>query len=64
MVQQYDEKEAEREVSEKIAARVFSMEYLSDLIPSAFSSLQDNGYFYDIAERGMGHSFLYIALLN
>ncbi|KAJ6664568.1 hypothetical protein lerEdw1_006141 [Lerista edwardsae] len=53
MVQQYDQKEAEREVSEKIAARAFSMLYLSDLIPSVFSSLQNTGYFYNIIERGL-----------
>lgn len=37
----------EKETAEKVAARAFAQQYLADLIPSVFSSLRDNGYFYD-----------------
>lgn len=53
MMVQYEKKEGEREVSEKVAARAFAMEYLTDLIPSAIRHLQDIGFFYDTIERGM-----------
>lgn len=36
-----------------MAARAFAQQYLADLIPSVFSSLRDNGYFYDPIERGL-----------
>ncbi|XP_066478880.1 radial spoke head protein 3 homolog [Tiliqua scincoides] len=58
MVQQYDQNETEKEVSEKIAARAFAMEYLTDLIPSVFSHLQNTGFFYDIVERDIEDGFL------
>ncbi|XP_063773530.1 radial spoke head protein 3 homolog [Pseudophryne corroboree] len=41
----------EKETAEKVAARAFAQQYLTDLIPSVFSSLRDSGYFYDPLER-------------
>lgn len=52
MKQQRDVLMKERETAEKIAARAFAQNYLSDLVPSVFSTLRDNGYFYDPIERG------------
>ena len=52
MKQQRDILRKERETSEKIAARAFAQSYLSDLVPSVFGTLADNGYFYDPVERG------------
>ena len=42
----------EKETAEKIAARAFAQSYLSDLVPSVFSTLTQNGFFYDPVERG------------
>ena len=53
MKQQRDILRKERETSEKIAARAFAQSYLSDLVPSVFGTLADNGYFYDPVERGL-----------
>jgi len=50
--QQADGTQKEVETSEKIAARAFAQSYLADLVPSVFSMLSDNGYFYDPVERG------------
>uniref|UniRef100_A0A8D2JGZ3 Radial spoke head 3 n=1 Tax=Varanus komodoensis TaxID=61221 RepID=A0A8D2JGZ3_VARKO len=47
----------EKETSEKIAARAFAQRYLSDLIPSVFSSLRDSGYFFDPVERDVETGF-------
>ena len=52
MKQQRDILRKERETSEKIAARAFAQSSLSDLVPSVFGTLADNGYFYDPVERG------------
>ncbi|XP_028823170.1 radial spoke head protein 3 homolog isoform X2 [Denticeps clupeoides] len=41
----------EKETAEKVAARAFAQSYLSDLLPSVYSSLQENGFFYDPVER-------------
>ena len=43
----------EKETSEKVAARAFAQSYLSDLLPSVFSNLNEGGFFYDPVERGM-----------
>ena len=50
--QQAEVARQEREASAKIAARAFSQTYLSGLVPSVFSALNDGGYFYDPQERG------------
>lgn len=48
----------EKETAEKVAARAFAQQYLADLIPSVFSSLRDNGYFYDPVERDVETVFI------
>ncbi|KAG8444390.1 hypothetical protein GDO86_009541 [Hymenochirus boettgeri] len=48
----------EKETSEKVAARAFAQQYLADLVPSVFSSLRDNGYFYDPVERDVETGFI------
>ncbi|KAM4772664.1 radial spoke head protein 3 homolog [Rhinophrynus dorsalis] len=48
----------EKETAEKIAARTFAQQYLADLIPSVFTSLRDNGYFYDPVERDVETGFI------
>ena len=52
MKQQREILRKERETADKIAARAFAQSYLSDLVPSVFGTLADNGYFYDPVERG------------
>ncbi len=42
----------EKETAERIAARAFAQSYLADLVPSVFSTLNQNGFFYDPVERG------------
>lgn len=44
--------EKEKETADKIAARAFAQQYLSDLLPSVYSNLRDCGYFYDPVQRG------------
>uniref|UniRef100_A0A671MX83 Radial spoke head 3 n=1 Tax=Sinocyclocheilus anshuiensis TaxID=1608454 RepID=A0A671MX83_9TELE len=44
--------EKEKETADKIAARAFAQQYLSDLLPSVYSNLKDCGYFYDPVHRG------------
>ncbi len=44
--------EEEKETADKIAARSFAQQYLSDLLPSVYSNLNDCGYFYDPVQRG------------
>ena len=56
MKQQREILRKERETSDKIAARAFAQSYLSDLVPSVFGTLSDNGYFYDPVERGTFNS--------
>ncbi|XP_036003371.1 radial spoke head protein 3 homolog [Fundulus heteroclitus] len=48
----------ERETAEKIAARVFSQQYLAGLLPSVFTSLRNHGYFYDYVEKDIEVNFL------
>ncbi len=47
-----------KEVAEKIAARSFTNAYLSNLIPSVFETLNDNGFFYDPRETEIENYFL------
>lgn len=42
----------EKETADKVASRAFAQSYLSDLVPSVFSTLSQNGFFYDPVERG------------
>lgn len=50
--------QAEKETAEKIAARAFSRNYLSQLLPSVFGHLRDNGFFFDVQEREIESQFL------
>ncbi|XP_065057175.1 radial spoke head protein 3 homolog B-like [Rhopilema esculentum] len=58
MRQQLEVLKKEKETSEKIAARAFAQSYLSDLIPSVFGTLNDNGYFYDPVDRDVETYFM------
>lgn len=58
MKQQREVLKKERETAEKIAARAFAQSYLADLVPSVFSTLRDNGYFYDPVERDVEQGFV------
>jgi len=58
MKQQREVLKKERETADKIAARAFAQSYLADLIPSVFSTLRDNGYFYDPVERDVEQGFI------
>lgn len=57
MKQQREILKKEKETADKIAARAFAQSYLADLVPSVFSTLRNNGYFFDPVERG---KFLYL----
>ncbi|XP_007892078.1 radial spoke head protein 3 homolog [Callorhinchus milii] len=48
----------EKESAEKIAARAFAQQYLADLVPAVFTTLRDNGFFYDHVERDVEKEFL------
>ncbi|XP_051731053.1 radial spoke head protein 3 homolog [Ctenopharyngodon idella] len=50
--------EKEKETADKIAARAFAQQYLSDLLPSVYSNLRDCGYFYDPVQRDIETEFL------
>jgi len=50
--------EEKKEVAEKIAAKSFTNAYLSNLIPSIFETLNDNGFFYDPRETEIENYFL------
>ena len=52
MQQQREALLKEKETAERIAARAFAQSYLADLVPSVFSTLNQNGFFYDPVERG------------
>lgn len=52
MQQQREALLKEKETAERIAARAFAQSYLADLVPSVFSTLNQNGFFYDPIERG------------
>ncbi|KAI4901468.1 hypothetical protein NFI96_014939, partial [Prochilodus magdalenae] len=48
----------EKETAEKIAARAFAQHYLTDLLPSVYTTLRDNGYFYNPVQRDIETEFL------
>lgn len=56
--QQREALEKERETADKIAARAFAQSYLADLVPSVFSTLRINGYFFDPIEREIEENFM------
>ncbi|XP_070623379.1 radial spoke head protein 3 homolog [Erythrolamprus reginae] len=56
--QQYKILEKRAMVSNKVAAQIFSFQYLEDLIPSAFFSLRNKGFFYDEIQRDIEKRFL------
>jgi len=58
MRQQLDVLKKEKETNDKIAARAFAQSYLSDLIPSVFGTLNENGYFYDPVNRDVETYFM------
>ncbi|XP_059842548.1 radial spoke head protein 3 homolog [Hypanus sabinus] len=58
MLQQQEVLKKEKETSDKIAAHAFAQNYLADLIPAVFSTLRNNGYFYDPVERDVENVFL------
>ncbi|XP_069788292.1 radial spoke head protein 3 homolog [Narcine bancroftii] len=58
MLQQQEVLKKEKETADKVAARAFAQSYLADLIPTVFSTLRDNGYFYDPVERDVENVFL------
>ena len=64
MQQQREALLKEKETAERIAARAFAQSYLADLVPSVFSTLNQNGFFYDPVERGRIIYFLIIAILT
>ena len=43
----------EKETAEKLAAKAFAKSYLTDLVPSVFNNLRENGYFYDPVNRDL-----------
>ncbi|XP_060128777.1 radial spoke head protein 3 homolog isoform X1 [Zootoca vivipara] len=46
------------EVKQRISSRAFSLQYLSNLIPSVFNDLHNKGFFFDITERDIEKEFL------
>lgn len=56
--QQREVIQKENEMIEKMAARNFARNYLQDLVPGVFSSLEDSGYFYDVVEREVETEFM------
>lgn len=48
----------EKETAEKLAAKAFAKSYLSDLVPSVFNNLRENGYFFDPVERDIEVGFM------
>ncbi|KAL4630559.1 hypothetical protein GN956_G15883 [Arapaima gigas] len=56
--QQREALHKEKEAAEKVAARAFAKQYLSNLLPHVYNMLRDNGYFYDPVERDVESRFL------
>uniref|UniRef100_A0A8D0EBC8 Radial spoke head protein 3 homolog n=1 Tax=Salvator merianae TaxID=96440 RepID=A0A8D0EBC8_SALMN len=56
--QQAETKLLQSAVSEKVGARAFALQYLSNLIPAVFNSLQRKGFYYDQILREVEHGFL------
>ena len=48
----------EQELKEKVAARSFAKNYLSDLHSNVFANLMDEGHFYDPLEKEVKEDFL------
>lgn len=48
----------EQETQEKIAARAFAQRYLTELLPSVFGVLEENGYLYDAQEHEVETEFM------
>ncbi|XP_058469738.1 radial spoke head protein 3 homolog isoform X1 [Solea solea] len=51
VAQQREALQKEKETAEKIAARAYTQQYLTDLLPAVFSSLTNHGFFYDSVEK-------------
>lgn len=58
MKQAADVLRLEKETAEKLAAKAFAKSYLSDLVPSVFNNLRENGYFYDPVQRDLETGFM------
>ncbi|XP_054910352.1 radial spoke head protein 3 homolog [Poeciliopsis prolifica] len=58
VAQQKEVLKKEQETAEKIAARVFSQQYLSGLLPAVFTALRKHGYFYDPVEKDISVNFI------
>ncbi|XP_032441101.1 radial spoke head protein 3 homolog [Xiphophorus hellerii] len=58
VAQQKEVLKKEEETAEKIAARVFSHQYLAGLLPAVFTALRNHGYFYDPVEKDISVNFL------
>ncbi|KAL5264761.1 hypothetical protein ACHWQZ_G005735 [Mnemiopsis leidyi] len=58
MAQQREVLAIEAETARKIAARAFAQNYLSDLVPSVFGALSENGYFYDPVAKDVEGNFV------
>ncbi|KAL5457495.1 hypothetical protein EMCRGX_G034761 [Ephydatia muelleri] len=58
MQQQREALLKEKETAEKIAAKAFAQSYLSDLVPSVFSNLNEQGFFFDPVERQIDTSIV------
>lgn len=58
MKQAADVLRMEKETAEKLAAKAFAKSYLSDLVPSVFNNLRENGYFYDPVQRDLETGFM------
>jgi uncharacterized protein YheU (UPF0270 family) len=58
MKQAADVLRMEKETAEKLAAKAFAKSYLSDLVPSVFNNLRENGYFFDPVHRDLETGFM------
>ncbi|XP_048842399.1 radial spoke head protein 3 homolog [Brienomyrus brachyistius] len=48
----------ENELAEKVAARAFAQQHLAELLPSVYTVLQQQGFFYDPTQRDVETGFL------
>lgn len=48
----------EKETAQKIAAHAFAQRYLSDLVPTVYGNLSEQGFFYDAVEREVENLFI------
>lgn len=58
MKQAADVLRMEKETAEKLAAKAFAKSYLSDLVPSVFNNLRENGFFFDPVQRDLETGFM------